>query len=117
MCLCACPHLHLRLQVVFLSKNSLTTADGVQQFSQVRVLSLADNLLSHMADVTATLATGCPHLEALSLEGNPLESYPHYRCAGGGGGGHAGGWGSRWAGPRLRGCARFKGRRQCRGRV
>jgi len=34
------------VQVVYLSKNLLRSLDGIQQFHALRVLSLADNLLS-----------------------------------------------------------------------
>lgn len=38
-------------QIVFLSKNSLTGTSGIVQFAAVRVLSLADNLLSDVDEV------------------------------------------------------------------
>ena len=66
-------------QSVFLSKNSLTSLQGIQQFRAARTVSLADNLLASLDDL-APLALGCPSLENLSLEGNPLSMLPNYRC-------------------------------------
>lgn len=66
------------LQVLFLSKNSLRSTQGLEQFPHARVLSLADNLLGDWGDVSR-LASCCPALEALSMEGNPLSSMPSYR--------------------------------------
>ncbi|GFR53194.1 hypothetical protein Agub_g15943, partial [Astrephomene gubernaculifera] len=65
-------------QVVYLSKNSLTSVAGLAQFPGLRVLGLADNLLAD-PDQLEVLAGACPGLEALSLEGNPLAYVPHYR--------------------------------------
>ncbi|KAG2451177.1 hypothetical protein HYH02_003784 [Chlamydomonas schloesseri] len=65
-------------QVLYLSKNSLTSVSGLEQFEGLRVLGLADNLLAEPGQVEA-LAAACPRLEALSLEGNPLAMVPHYR--------------------------------------
>ncbi len=38
-------------QVVYLSKNSLTSLSGLEQFGSLRVLGLADNLLADMEQV------------------------------------------------------------------
>ncbi|GLC68628.1 hypothetical protein PLESTF_000716600 [Pleodorina starrii] len=65
-------------QVVFLSKNSLTSVAGLEQFRGLRVLGLADNLLAD-PDQLEALAAACPGLEALSLEGNPIAYVPYYR--------------------------------------
>ncbi|GIL55169.1 hypothetical protein Vafri_10769 [Volvox africanus] len=73
------PARYAEAQVVFLSKNSLTTVAGLEQFKQLRVLGLADNLLTDPEQLDA-LAAACPGLEALSLEGNPIAYVPHYRA-------------------------------------
>ncbi|GLI67412.1 hypothetical protein VaNZ11_011607 [Volvox africanus] len=73
------PARYAEAQVVFLSKNSLTTVAGLEQFKQLRVLGLADNLLTDPEHLDA-LAAACPGLEALSLEGNPIAYVPHYRA-------------------------------------
>ncbi|GIL82713.1 hypothetical protein Vretifemale_11546, partial [Volvox reticuliferus] len=73
------PARYAEAQVVFLSKNSLTTVAGLEQFKQLRVLGLADNLLTDPEQLDA-LAAACPGLEALSLEGNPISYVPHYRA-------------------------------------
>lgn len=72
-------HCLYHTQVLFLSKNSLSSVHGLEQFAQVRVLSLADNLLAEWLEVSR-LGSACPALEALSLDGNPLASMPSYRC-------------------------------------
>lgn len=69
------------MQILFLSKNSLTSLEGVQQFPCARVISLSDNLLPNAASLRP-LAEGCPALETLTLEGNPLAALPNYRCVG-----------------------------------
>ncbi|KAL6764938.1 hypothetical protein V8C86DRAFT_3022064, partial [Haematococcus lacustris] len=65
-------------QVVYLSKNSLTSAAGITQFACVVTLSLADNLLADLDQVLAEVSC-LPCLQALSLEGNPCASLPFYR--------------------------------------
>lgn len=71
----------LQIQAVLLSRNSLTSLQGIQQFAAARTVSLAANLLESYDDL-APLIRGCPALEALSLEGNPLSALPNYRCLG-----------------------------------
>ncbi|EFJ41501.1 hypothetical protein VOLCADRAFT_98490 [Volvox carteri f. nagariensis] len=74
----ALPARYTEAQVVFLSKNSLTSVAGLEQFRQLRVLGLADNLLADPEQLEM-LASACPGLEALSLEGNPIAYVPYYR--------------------------------------
>lgn len=71
----------VQIQAVLLSRNSLTSLQGIQQFAAARTVSLAANLLESYDDL-APLIRGCPALEALSLEGNPLSALPNYRCLG-----------------------------------
>lgn len=66
---------------MLLSRNSLTSLQGIQQFAAARTVSLAANLLESYDDL-APLIRCCPALEALSLEGNPLSALPNYRCLG-----------------------------------
>ncbi len=77
----ALPHGH---QLVYLSKNSLRSLQGIQQFRRARSVSLSDNLLGRWEDLLP-LVEGCPELESLGLEGNPLSQLPFYRRVGGGG--------------------------------
>lgn len=72
------PVLATSLKVVYLSKNSLSSVAGLEQFRQLRVLGLADNLIADPEQLEA-LAAACQGLEALSLEGNPIAYVPHYR--------------------------------------
>jgi hypothetical protein len=62
---------------LFISHNSITAIDKIAQFRNLRVLSLSDNLID---DVHA-LAHLRPLrlLEVLSMEGNPIAQFPHYR--------------------------------------
>jgi Leucine-rich repeat (LRR) protein len=66
------------VQTLYLSKNSIRQLSRLQQFSGLRVLSLADNLV---ADVSALDQLGAlaASLEAVSLRGSPLAAQPHYR--------------------------------------
>ncbi len=48
------------MQVVFLSKNSLASVGRVTQFAAVRVLSLADNVLSDLETVRAVVRLHAP---------------------------------------------------------
>lgn len=63
--------------LLYISRNNLTTLDGIQQFAQLRVVSAGDNLMGS----TAALAPfrHCPWIEVVTLEGNPLCSMPNYR--------------------------------------
>lgn len=63
---------------LFLSHNDLTSLDGIEQFPELRVLSVQSNRVASLSEVRV-LTAGCPHLEVASFEGNPLESTPNYR--------------------------------------
>ncbi|KAL4534649.1 hypothetical protein Ndes2526A_g05532 [Nannochloris sp. 'desiccata'] len=64
-------------KVLYLSRNNLRTLNNVQQFTNLRAFSAADNLLPSFSSVASLqeLTT----LEAVSLEGNPLTDLPNYR--------------------------------------
>ena len=85
---------------MYLSKNSLRSLAGLQQFRAVRSLSLADNLLASWEALWPLVTLGGEEerrgelaqqqqlqaggeafaaLEVLSLEGNPLAALPNYR--------------------------------------
>lgn len=64
--------------IVYLSKNSLTSLEGIQQFPLVHSLALSDNLIASFEHLEP-LVQGCPSLQHLSLEGNPLAELPYYR--------------------------------------
>lgn len=66
-------------EVVYLSNNSISSLEGVAQFRDVRTLSLANNLVGEPEQL-AVLASACPSLTTLSLEGNPIASHPRYRA-------------------------------------
>ena len=65
--------------MLYLSKNLLTTLEGIQQFQSLRILSVADNLLEHF-DALSPLQAIQGSLEALNLEGNPIARLPNYRA-------------------------------------
>lgn len=64
--------------VIYLSKNSLNNLEGIQQFFSAHSLALSDNLIASFEDL-GPIIQGCPGLQQLSLEGNPLASLPYYR--------------------------------------
>ena len=70
------------IKVLYLSKNSLRSLEGVQQFRYLRTLSVADNLLASLDELAwLQLPDKVAQVEVLSLEGNPLARLPNYRCA------------------------------------
>lgn len=70
------------LQTLYLSKNCLRSLQGIQQFSSVVTLALADNLIDSFDQLEFLLmANEGRSLRALSLEGNPLARLPNYRSA------------------------------------
>ncbi len=66
-------------QKLYLSKNSLRSLAGVEQFRELRALSVADNLLADF-DCLAPLAAAGIALEAAFFEGNPMADLPNYRA-------------------------------------
>ena len=62
---------------VFLSKNSLSALRGIDQFADVRVLSLANNLVADFEEIL--VLRSCPHLRVLNLQENPVAWLPYYR--------------------------------------
>jgi Leucine-rich repeat (LRR) protein len=66
------------VQTLYISRNSLESLDGLQQFPQLRVLSAGDNCISDL-DQLALLKRACPVLEAANFEGNPISQLPHFR--------------------------------------
>jgi hypothetical protein len=71
------PTFYLHLQVLYLSRNNLKTLDNIQQFTNLRAFSVADNLLPSFSSVAPLQELTA--LEAVSLEGNPLTDLPNYR--------------------------------------
>lgn len=65
-------------EVVYLSKNNLQTLQGIEQFSQLRVLSASDNLLEDIAQLQI-LQDACCKLQVVSFERNPITCLPNYR--------------------------------------
>ena len=63
---------------LFLSHNDLMSLDGIEQFPELRVLSVQSNRIASLSEVRV-LTAACPHLEVASFEGNPLEGTPNYR--------------------------------------
>jgi hypothetical protein len=77
-CLDALPAaLAQRVKVLYLSNNSLSSLQGIQQFSNITTLSLANNSVRYIHHL-APLAS-LPLLERLALEGNVVTGMPFYR--------------------------------------
>lgn len=71
------------MQTLYLSKNCLRSLQGIQQFSSLVTLALADNLVDSFDQLDFLLIASQGHtLMALSLEGNPIARLPNYRSAG-----------------------------------
>jgi len=72
------PENYLATQRLYVSRNQLTSLNGVEQFKDLRAVSAADNSLATLQSVAA-LAT-LQHLQSVNLEdGNPLADIPNYR--------------------------------------
>ena len=68
------------LQTLYLSKNSLRSLQGVQQFTALVTLAVADNLIDSFEQLEFLVMASEGHmLRALSLEGNPVARLPNYR--------------------------------------
>lgn len=68
------------VQTLYLSKNCLRSLQGMQQFSAVVTLAVADNLVDSFDQLEfLTMASQAHTLRALSLEGNPIARLPNYR--------------------------------------
>lgn len=66
-------------QTLYVSKNSLRSLAGVEQFLELRALSAADNLLADLDELRRLPAAGIV-LEAACFEGNPIAALPNYRA-------------------------------------
>jgi hypothetical protein len=69
--------LYVLLQTIYLSSNNLSSLDGLQQFTNLRTLSIADNKL-HRFSCLHPLQS-CPSLGNLNLQNNPICKLPFYR--------------------------------------
>eukprot|EP00879_Flechtneria_rotunda_P031942 GHRR01035063.1.p1 GENE.GHRR01035063.1~~GHRR01035063.1.p1 ORF type:complete len:287 (+),score=83.59 GHRR01035063.1:224-1084(+) len=66
-------------ETVYLSRNSLRSLQGIQQFPQLQVLSCSGNLLADITELQP-LAKGCQHVQIASFDSNPIASLPNYRA-------------------------------------
>ena len=66
-----------RIHTLYLSNNLLSSLDGVEQFTSVRHVSFANNMVKYLSDVRALALL--PHLEKVTLEGNAVTGMPFYR--------------------------------------
>ena len=66
-----------RVRILFLSNNSLSSTLGIQQFSNLTTLSLANNSIRYMHALVPL--AHLPKLKRLSLEGNVVTGMPFYR--------------------------------------
>lgn len=69
--------LALRARVLLLGNNSLSSLQGVQQFSNITTLSLVNNSLRYFHQLAPLGAL--PLLQRLALEGNLVTDMPFYR--------------------------------------
>ncbi|RYG52363.1 hypothetical protein EON66_09830 [archaeon] len=63
-------------QTVYISNNALASVEGVQQFSSVVNLSIANNKLTSFQDLQPL--TACRTLQQLQCSGNPIACMPYY---------------------------------------
>jgi hypothetical protein len=62
---------------LFLSNNDISSLLGIEQFQNVKVLSLSNNMLRRTGDLVQLRSLR--YLEKLNLEGNGVTSMPFYR--------------------------------------
>jgi hypothetical protein len=61
---------------MFISSNLIATLNGIQDFANLRVLSIGHNLIAKISELSFLTEL---ELQNLSLEGNPITSLPFYR--------------------------------------
>lgn len=66
-----------RVKVLYLSNNSLRSLQGIQQFTRLTSISVANNHIRYVHDLMGLASL--PHLEKLGLEGNTVTLMPYYR--------------------------------------
>ena len=66
-----------KVQTLYLSNNHITSLEGIQQFSQLRTLSVANNLLRYLNNLKSLASI--EQIERISLEGNVVTGMPFYR--------------------------------------
>lgn len=66
-----------KVQTLYLSNNYITTLDGIEQFQQLRCLSVANNLIRYLSCLRPLKQNHS--LERISLEGNAVTGMPFYR--------------------------------------
>eukprot|EP00981_Chlorochromonas_danica_P006334 scaffold1365_cov163-Ochromonas_danica.AAC.24 len=64
------------IKTLLLSNNALTSLAGVEQFSHLETLSVANNLIDYLEDICAL--SSLPWLRKLSLYGNAVSFLPFY---------------------------------------
>lgn len=74
----AVPEQYQEAETLYLSQNNLCSLQGIQQFTCLKVLSAADNLLQDMSALGALAALGSS-LKIASFERNPVTHLPNYR--------------------------------------
>lgn len=68
------------MQTLYFSKNYIRSLQGLQQFTAVGTLALADNLIDSFDELDHLVPSHqCCTIKALSLEGNPIARLPNYR--------------------------------------
>ena len=67
------------MQALYISKNYLTTLDGIRQLQGLKKLSAADNCLADFASLDG-LQVHAQTLVAANFEGNPVAMLPNYRA-------------------------------------
>ena len=65
-----------KVEQIFISHNQIATLDGVQNFKNLRVLSISFNEISKISDLK--FLNGL-RLETINLEGNPITKQPYYQ--------------------------------------
>jgi hypothetical protein len=66
-----------KVQTLYLSNNSISSLNGIEQFTNLRSLSVTNNLIRYLSHLRALTLN--EQLERVSLEGNIVTGMPFYR--------------------------------------
>ena len=71
------PSIARNIKVLYISNNSLKSLNGIDQFSQLKSISCANNNIKFLGDLKYLSACHC--LEKVSFLGNIVTAMPYYR--------------------------------------
>ena len=71
------PSIVSNIRILYLSRNYITSLNGVQHLSQLHTISLNNNFIQYLEEIR--YLSSLKKLEKLSLDGNLINNSPYYR--------------------------------------